>query len=362
MYCWWMDAKGGRPPADAYGDELAERLRQSGYGIYDSLDQHADLVYPTALLEARLERVLVGERLNFPIRTRARIAKSLVASALGYEPPGSFTKTRPRFPGQNLDVYVQKSDNLQVWNEEISPSRRYVLIRLNEGDVVNAVRVLSGEAVALLDRTGTLTGKFQARRKTGRTRSFLVSPTDTANLIATLRPADQARDALAGTAASDVPIAGFVLPIGIVYERLVPMVGEVFLDPGLDQERLRGVVLQRNVCSYLGLGEYGDVGQFPDILAQVLEVKLQTAPTIDLGLVSPDDSNVAVEIGRGITHRDVRYAVVYGDRIAENMIRIRELVVSTGADFFEEFDRFEGLVTNRKLQIPLPRRLFDPHA
>ena len=57
-----------------------------------------------------------------------------------------------------------EADNLQVWNEEIAPLRRYAIIRLSEQNVVTTVRVATGEELALLDRTGTLTQKYQAKR------------------------------------------------------------------------------------------------------------------------------------------------------------------------------------------------------
>lgn len=341
------------------GESIAERIAASGLSIYDSIDLHPDLFYPTDILEARLDAKLVGTELHFPIRTRSAVAKAAVAKVLGYDAPKSFRRLRPRFPGQNLDVYVQKADNLQVWNEEISPTRRYALVRLDEFDRVTAVRVLSGEAIALLDRTGTLTSKFQATRRPGRTGTALVAAVDTANFIARLRPTDaiSASD-LSAQAVSDVPRPGRVLSIGAIFRRLAPLPGTILEDPGLDQERLRGIALQRRVSELLELGRYGDKGQFPDVLAQALEVKLQLSPTIDLGLVSPDDESDAVEIGQGIRHRDVRYAITYGQRTGLGSIHIDEYVLVTGEDFFNEFRRFEGMISNRKLQIPLPRGLF----
>src|SRR5207249_11327266 len=67
------------------------------------------------------------------------------------------------FPGQDLDVYVQKANNLQVWNEKISPTRRYAILRLNQSDEVVNVRVVTGETLAALDATGTLTDRKSTR-------------------------------------------------------------------------------------------------------------------------------------------------------------------------------------------------------
>jgi hypothetical protein len=341
------------------GEDLADAVRRSRLTLYDSLEARQDLIYPTEVLEARLARVLCGLDLAFPIRTRSRVAKSAVAEALGYPVPRSFRKERPRFPGQNLDVYVQKSDNLQVWNDEISPSRRYAILRVGEMDKVVAVRVLSGEALALLDRTGTLTSKFQAARIGGRQGTVLVTNSDTENLVSRLRPETNVpAHVLAEQSATMAPRPGETLAISEVFRRLGGLSGAVLTDPGHDQERLRGVELQRLVCRLIGVGRYADGGQFPDILSQALEVKLQLSPTIDLGLVSPDSTHAAVELGAGLSHCDVRYVVVYARREDVNHLLVVDYVVSTGESFFTEFRRFEGRVTNGKLQIPLPRSLF----
>lgn len=103
-----------------------------------------------------------------------------------------------------------------------------------------------------------------------------------------------------------------------------------------------------------GAGE--DSGQFPDLPSQWLEVKLQTARTINLGLVSPDDPRPLSSEPR-LRHCDIRFAVVYGTPVTAG-VRIDHVVVVTGADFFQFFRRFEGRVLNRKLQIPLPASLF----
>jgi hypothetical protein len=99
-------------------------------------------------------------------------------------------------------------------------------------------------------------------------------------------------------------------------------------------------------------------GQWPDILSQALEVKLRTAPTIDLGLVLPSSSAPAREVGEDVRHCDIRYAVAYGHSLGGHGIRLTDLVVATGQDFFSEFQQFAGLAENVKLQIPLPRTFF----
>jgi hypothetical protein len=111
----------------------------------------------------------------------------------------------------------------------------------------------------------------------------------------------------------------------------------------------------------LGYADYRDDGRFPDLRHQLLEVKLQTSPTIDLGLVRPD-SQEALDIpkikGRQIRHCDVRYVLFYGLADKKSVI-LTHLFLTTGEKFFTRFPQFQGKVLNKKLQIPLPTGFFD---
>lgn len=114
--------------------------------------------------------------------------------------------------------------------------------------------------------------------------------------------------------------------------------------------------MHRAICKVLGIGAYCDTGTCPDIAEQLLEVKLQTSPTIDLGLTSPDDPTPLTFLP-AVRHSDVRYAVVYG-AIVGQQVRLDHVVLTLGKDFFKFFQRFEGKVVNAKLQIPLPADFF----
>ena len=105
-----------------------------------------------------------------------------------------------------------------------------------------------------------------------------------------------------------------------------------------------------------------DDGQFPDVRNQLLEVKLQTSSTIDLGLVRPDSAeplDVPMMNGRLVRHCDVRYAVFCG-RTSGARIELTHLFLTTGEAFFTRFPQFRGKVLNAKIQIPLPANFFDP--
>ena len=144
---------------------FVEAIRRSGLSIYEPIEiGDSELWIPTPELEYLLSKAMAGVSLaNLPLRTRSKVTKEHVCRVLGYPVPSSFKKTQPRFPGQNFDTYVQKSNNLQVWNEELSPNRRYVIFRVGESDVITRVKVVTGRRLELLDSTGTLTQKYQAR-------------------------------------------------------------------------------------------------------------------------------------------------------------------------------------------------------
>ena len=114
------------------------------------------------------------------------------------------------------------------------------------------------------------------------------------------------------------------------------------------------------VCEALGYHSYADDGQFPDVRHQLLEVKLQTSPTIDLGLVEPSSTEPLdmTDLPEGaVRHCDVRYAI-FGAVAKDGLVMLTALILTSGKDFFSRFQRFGGKVLNKKIQIPLPRGFF----
>jgi len=338
----------------------ADAIRASGLSVYDPIEAgHPQLWIPTPALETLLRRELTGLSLSgLPLRTRSRVVKERVCKAMGYPVPRSFKRSKPRFPGQLLDTYVQKSNNLQIWNEELAPTRRYALIRVAADRVITRIRVVSGELLACLATTGTLTQKYQARLVPGRLDRELITPLDTKVVLPLTNPLARVDPK---SSAIDWPQSGDLLLIARIFEALSSLVGTTFPDTGYDQERNRGGALHKLVCRCLGYKDFRDVGQFPDVRHQLLEIKLQTSPTIDLGLVCPDqveDIGLPPIMGRQIRHCDVRYAIFYATTDGLRVC-LEKLFVTTGQCFFERFPRFEGRIVNKKLQIHLPSDFFD---
>ena len=319
-------------------------ISASGKTIYDPLVQTPELIFTTEELEQTLRTKLSGLLLDQPIRTRSKVVKSAIARSLGYPVPRSFLKSKPRFPGQDFDVYVQKSDNLQIWNEELSPLRRYVLVRVNEDNKVETVKVINGVQLANLDTTGTLTSKYQATAINDVNQSRLVSKMDTPDLAAAIANPKTDYDRQ-------------LIPIEKVYEKLLPLIGKTIPNAGNDQERVRGWELHKLISDSLGIETPKDDGQIPDITEQLLEIKLQTSPTVDLGLISPGSADDVTVAGQKLRYADIRYAVVYGT-VVEDQVRLDHVVLTNGADFFCYFKSLQGNVVNKKNQIRLPAGFF----
>ncbi len=337
-----------------------DAIRNSGLSIYDPISNYdPNLLIPTFELEELLNEGLVGLQLQeLPLRTRSKVVKQRICEILGYPVPSSFEKTQPRFPGQLFDTYVQKSDNLQIWNEDLAQNRRYVIVRVNEGDLVTRVKVVTGDRLAELDTTGKLTQKYQARLVLGDHTRELITREDTEPLRAFV---DSGFDLSSVASPAILPVAGQILPIHEIYECLSGLIGTRFRDRGHDQERNRGAELHRRVSKQLGYSVYHDDGQFPDLRHQLLEVKLQSSPAIDLGLVLPNSIaplNTPEVSGWPIRYCDTRYAVFYAN-ITDTIVTLTHLFVTTGERFFDRFPQFQGKVLNKKLQIKLPVGFFD---
>ena len=186
----------------------------------------------------------------------------------------------------------------------------------------------------------------------------LITKEDTDTLIPHVRLGSSPA---AGIRPIDLLIHNCILPVAEVFQRLRSAIGRSFPDAGRDQERNRGDELRKIVCELLGYADNMEDGRFTDIRNQLLEVKLQTSLTIDLGLVCPNSEEPldALEIeGTQIRPCDVRYALFYGTTDGTT-VTLTHFYLTTGDNFFKRFTQFQGNTLNRKLQIRLPSDFFD---
>ncbi|MBR4901533.1 MAG: restriction endonuclease [Victivallales bacterium] len=333
--------------------EKINEIRILKLNIYDKLPKN-ELFFTTEELSDALKNGLIGFSLaGMPLRTRSKIFKTKVCEVLGYIVPKSFIKCQPRFVNQNFDTYVQKNYNLQIWNEEIDPKRRYVIVKLNEDDIINAVKVITGEELVKLDKTGTLTHKYQARIERKIDGIEIFSEKDSINIL-------PHKHCLAYISPLAMPNKYSVLSLTEIAGKLPELLQHRFSFLGATQERKRGGHIHVMLCKVLGYTSSEDDGQFPDIKNQLIEVKLQTSPTIDLGQYSPSDESPTeiVYEGKRVRHCDVRY-VVFSAKIENDVATITGIALGNGFDFYTRFPQFGGKVVNKKIQIPLPFDFFD---
>lgn len=333
-----------------------ELIRQLGITIYDPLPDNSYFI-PDLELERILETHFIGLEIGtLPARTRSKVAKEETCHALGYPTPSSFKKTQPRFPGQDMDVYVQSSNNLQIWNEEVSPERRYALIRPNADGIIVRVRVVRGVDIAQFDTTGTFTSKYQARMISQESSKLLSAQDAPGIAILTSEYPD-----LTGVQPVDLPSATTLYSIEEIYRRLIPIVGTEHTSPQGYSDRIRGEVIHKEVCRALGYATFLDDGTFPDIKNQLLEVKTQTSPTIDLGLHNPTTEVVVLETDQLTIHaNEVRYAIFDCTTLKDaTSFRVDAIYLVSGKDFNSHFPLFKGMVQNKKIQLPLPHDFFD---
>ncbi|WP_141705584.1 restriction endonuclease [Lysinibacillus sp. FSL M8-0337] len=340
--------------------QIKENIMNHELTIYhESEVGDPDFWYPANEMEYLLTDQLAGYNLDgFALRTRSKIVKSQVCEALGYPVPKSFKKTQPRFLCQKFDVYTQKSNNLQIWNEEISPSRRYVLIRISEDDIITKIKVVTGDVLAKLDTTGKLTQKYQARYSHAHKEPAVLLSNDT-EFINNITQEYNIFDKF--TSPTSDPKEDELMPIELIFDKLKNIVGKTIPYIGATQERNRGGHLHKLICEALGYSYFKDNGDFPDVKHQLLEVKLQTSQTIDLGLFLPSDEE-PLDIPQ-LNHQpihmcDVRYAIFFGD-VINNQIIIKHFYLVNGQDFFTYFTQFGGKKINKKLQIPLPATFWN---
>ncbi len=340
--------------------DYVENIAKSGLSIYDKIDiTDKNLYIPNLELEKILNKGMQGLSLkNLALRTRSKTVKSKICTVLGYKIPKSFSKTHPRFPGQNFDTYTQKSLNVQIWNEEIELSRRYVFIRINDEDIVVKVKVITGAELVKLDTTGTLTKKYQATMKS-QNESKLFSSSDSENIVNWLSTNVAEQESLSWINPNSLPKQSQFLTIKDIYQKLLPIIGNTIDYIDATQERNRGAIIHKMICKKLGYSSYEDNGNYPDLTNQLLEIKLQTSPTIDLGLHSPEDNSVVVETPDCIFRsEDIRYAIFDGEVIKDNIF-LKALYIVNGCDFTKNFPLFKGKIQNAKLQLLLPTDFFN---
>ncbi len=319
--------------------------------IYDTNDIDSENWLNNNELKKLLDIGLIGFQSNTAPRTRSKAYKQKICEVLGCKIETSFKKTQPRFPIQNFDLYIQSSNNLQIWNEVIDLNRRYVIIRIDSMGKYITLKIINGTDLIMFDSTGKLTSKFQAILNIKDIENKLYSKQDTENITQYITYSSTLNKK---TLPSSLPRENELLTIDKIYSELLEIIGISF--DNIASDRVRGDKIHEFVSRKLGYETFSDNGQFPDIRNQLLEVKAQASPTIDIGKEDPKCDRLQEYGDLYFSNEDIRYAIIYIE-IGETVTTIKNIIMVNGKSFFKVFKPMNGV--NTKIQLPLPKNFFD---
>lgn len=280
-----------------------------------------------------------------------------------------------RYMAESFIVTTGTTYNLQVWNRV--PNSRKPLIKYNNGDRIrccdiNCVMVkidVDNSKIASIivaspkhiesnfGKFGVPTIKYQAIINPT-TRSVITNDSEDKSLMSAdtevMKPllTKQSESPLGKIA--DEPEASKLLPIEEIAKRTISQLVGTKLDAA--DTKTRGQALERKVATLLGYDENDSLlGGYPDIRNQALEVKVQDAPTIDLGKESPSNP-VKVFDGLDLTTEDVRYLIALTN---PSTSIIEGIVLVPGRELENAFTMVDGV--SYKCQRSIPMEYFEKY-
>ena len=325
---------------------------------------------------------------------KSQWVKFRIIELLGYQRPTGLRikqarQYKPKFIHQLLDIFVQSSHNLQVWNyvpyaDTVIPGEwneeseyryryqdcRYLLVIHNSEGVILKTALVSGEQLAEWDTTGTQTIKWQASaRRSYRNEissQVIVSPVEPLqskftgymqqSLETKYQYILQEDQNPQSPLIKEHPDPSYLFTHNEIAQVLSTLVGRKFDNPGTGQERVIAHALEKEIIKALGYqhGHQTDTGDYPDLLHQLIEIKFQLSGTIDLGKHLPtEQSSIEASWNKwDITSRAIRYVVVFVEQDEQSNFIVDSIVITSGEEFNEYFSICEG--TNFKIQISIP--------
>lgn len=337
---------------------------------------------------AAMLKVLIGR--EFPLTDKPRtngsslrkmiediLTKEAMATALPeeYQTVTYRKKGIPRLLAQLADSYIVTSGenyNLQVWNRFpnsrnvlirydnkeriLCKDIRFILVKVNpETKKIDSIVVATPQYIEKeFGKFGVPTMKYQLMISDTKRSSImkgkekmLFYPDTEAMYTLTTEVVD-----LSGKSISSVPSKDELLSLQAIKEKVASKLLGMTL-PAKDT-KTRGQLLEREVATLLGYASEDTLaGGYPDIAHQLLEVKVQDSPTIDLGKYSPSNP-LTVNEEMGVTTEDVRYLIALTD---SRTGVIEGLVLSPGASLGEDFTFVNG--TSFKCQRSIPMDFFN---
>jgi len=344
------------------------------------------------LLQSRL-KILIGHKINLTgkSRTDGSNIRKLIASTLEqyelpelaledeYEIVPLKKKGIPKITREFIDTYIVTSGNsynLQVWNR--IPASNSLLIKYENGtslkckDVrfilvkvdiqkkeISSIAILSADyIVKQFGKFGKPTIKYQllisskSRKEIIKSKEKILTFRDTTKMTYLLQgDIDPPKSSFAKEPSFN-EIYSIALLKKIVAEKLIGYK----LDAAATKNR--GQALERKVLELLGyqLTEKELLfGGYPDIKNQLLEIKVQDSPTVDLGKYTPEFEEIIVEELK-LTTKDVRYLIALTNPETEI---IEGIILSPGEKLGEIFSYVSS--KSYKCQRSIPMSFFEKH-
>lgn len=306
--------------------------------------------------------------------TNHLLSKYIPKEAVEYDIVPPKQKGVPSFLREYIDTYIVTTGvnyNLQVWNRNpnsasvqvdlkngetlLASDVRFVLGKINEDEIIESIVIMTPEYIEnKFGKFGKPTVKQQLiisnkkREEIINKHGMIVADT---NISVDLLDTEN------NTVVGDVNIKDEpekVLPIETIDQQITEKLLSEKLDVSLSTKQ-RGQQLERMVAYQLGYKKLqeGLEGGYPDIRNQMLEVKVQDSPTIDLGRYSPQFEE---QINEDFTTRTIRYLIALTD--ASNGV-INGVVLCPGHELGKHFTYVAE--KSFKCQRNIPMSFFDEY-
>ena len=312
-------------------------------------------------------RKLISATLDNPLKS--------VALKNDYEVLSKKGKGVPRLLAELIDTYIittGKSYNLQVWNR--FPNSSLAIIRYNNGEIISPsdIRFILVKIDTINEKIDSIViltpayieNKFGVFGKPTIKNQLLVSEKERIKIITgdkvDFRP-DTLHIASISQKAYKVPTSlaqNFDTTDVLSLDVIRTVVADKLIGSTLNggDTKTRGQALERKVLDLLGYGEDSKlVGGYPDVPNQLLEVKVQDAQTIDLGLYSPQFKEPIAGVN-GCTTEDIRYLIALTN--AQSHI-IEGIILSSGLRLGDRFSYVSD--KSFKCQRSIPMDFFEKY-
>lgn len=283
----------------------------------------------------------------------------------------------PKITREYIDTYIITSGtsyNLQVWNRVPATDTllikyesgeslkctdvRFILVRIDtEKNVIASVLILTPEYIEhRFGKFGKPTIKNQlliskkVRKDIYESKDKILTFPDTKKLSYYIRHNYEPPK----SGMVEEPDIQHLFSIALLKKRVAEKLIGFKLNAAATKKR--GQALEKKVLELLGyVIKENDLlyGAFPDIRNQLLEVKVQDSPTIDLGRFSPEKEEIVVS-DLGLTTFDVRYLIALTNPHTEI---IEGIIISPGKRLGELFSYVSA--ESYKCQRAIPMSFFD---